>query len=268
MLLRSALLGAAPVALLFALGAHAESPATGKAKGRQAVKKPEPVEDTRDVATVLQDCQEVASKREAFLTTFSQETFSALRNRSSRQSGTLSYRAPRSFRWEVTAPRKELYVSNGKDFWKYNETAKHAQKLAADLVELRFLDAVLRPGMLAVDFGIEPWVLSAPAVEPVKTPAAAASPSPVPTPKLNTGISELPPAVVAGKVYARLMPRGKSKQQAMYLVADKSSCAVEELRVFYENGNRSRIVFGKVESKNLPASQFDFVPPPGTAVDK
>lgn len=272
MLLRSATVFAMPVALLAASAAWGEAPVAAKAKGRASSRKSEPVADTRDVATVLQDCQEIGRKRDSFSVSFVQETFSSLRNRSSKQSGTLAYRSPRSFRWEVTVPRKELYVSNGKEFWKYSEAARHAQRLAADMAELRFLDAVLRPGMLAVDFGIEPWV--APAVVDGAAAGEAVAPTPTPTPtvkppapRLNTSITDLPPQAVAGKVYARLLPRSKSKQQAMYLVADKTSCAVEELRVFYENGNRSRILFGRVELRALPAAQFDFVPPAGTAVD-
>ncbi len=208
-------------------------------------------EGNGDVLDALSKVQEVSSHRKHFSVTYEQTRFKALVKKTVAEKGTLEFSAPKSFRWEISSPSKEIYVSNGKDFWKYSEIAKHAQKLKADTGELAVLDVLFRPGNLKRDYKVERWVA------PVDDGANG-----------SDVVSSVPPASKQGKLFVLLIPRVKSKQKALYLIIDQEKGFVDELRIVHENGNRVRTVFGALSEVNIPAAHFEFVPPPGTAIDK
>ena len=205
--------------------------------------------EERDVADVLAEVQGSASARKSFSVTFEQQRYKALLKKTVLEKGRLDFLAPKSFRWEVSSPMKEIYVSNGVDFWKYSEAARHAQKLPASSGELAILDVFFRPASLKKDYKIVKWV----------APEGA---------KSTDAISEVPPAPSASKLLVSLIPRAKSKQKALHLVVDRKSGLVSEIRIVHENGNRVRTAFGEPSAAALDVSTFEFVPPPGTAVDK
>jgi outer membrane lipoprotein-sorting protein len=200
---------------------------------------------------VLERIQELESQRKSISVSFEQTRYKALLKKTVIEKGSLEFVQPKSFRWEIFSPFKEVYVSNAKVFWKYSEVAKHAQKLPGDTGELAVLDVLFKPGSLERNYRIEAWT-SKNADSSVGSDA----------------VSFQPPPAKAGTLMLALFPRVKSKQKALYVVLDESKGYVLDLRILHDNGNRVRTVFGSFSEKLIPASRFEFQPPPGTAVDQ
>lgn len=202
----------------------------------------------------LEALQRKAGKREHFVVAFDQEFWSALRKRIRKSKGTLEFNAPRDFRWEITSPDKEIYVNkDGKEFWKYTEATRHAQKLPPGSVELDFVDLVLKLSSLASRYDVAPWKAG---------PANSASGA-----NADPARSDHPPATADGMLLLELTPKQEGGQEAVFLRVVESKAEVRELRIHYRNGNRTRIVFAPLEDKRPEPSRFTFTPPPGTAVD-
>jgi outer membrane lipoprotein-sorting protein len=152
-------------------------------------------------------------------------------------------------------PSNELYVNNGKEFWKYTEATRHAQKLPASSVELDFVDLVLRLDSLSQRYDVAPWVRQE---LPVAKKAGG---------ELPAATSDDPPPAVNGMLLLALTPKQEGTQEKIFLRVDDRKAEVRELRIRYRNGNRTRIVFEALKEGGVEASRFDFTPPPGTAVD-
>lgn len=212
---------------------------------------PSPAADSSELVGALNRVQTAATGRKWVSVSYEQTRFKALVQKTIQERGSLDFATPRSFRWEVLTPAKEIYVSNGKDFWKYSELAKHAQKLKADNSDLAILDVLFKPGNLKNDYRIEPWTTSNADVG-----------------NGSQSVSALPPQAKSGKLLVALFSRAKSKQKVMYLVIDENKAFVDEVRIVHENGNRVRTVFGAISEKTISPSRFEFVPPAGTAVDQ
>lgn len=225
---------------------------------------------TPSTAALRSDVERVqreAGKRKSFTVTFEQEFFSSLRKRTRRSSGSLAFLAPRNFRWEIVTPSKELYVNNGKEFWKYTEATRHAQKLPASSVELDFVDLVLRLDSLTQRYDVAPWVASAakaPGQDAGRGGGDAARKSGGDRPAAS---SEDPPPAGDGMLLLALTPKQEGNQEKIFLRVDGKKAEVRELRIVYRNGNRTRIAFEALKEGAVEASRFDFTPPPGTAVD-
>ena len=204
------------------------------------------------LAADVERVQKEAGKRKAFTVGFEQEFFSSLRKKTRPSSGTLSFSAPRNFRWEVEKPRKELYVNNGKAFWKYSEATRHAQRLPASSVELDFVDLVLRLDSLTQRYDVAAW-------EPAAKKAGE---------KVAATLSDEPPAAADGMLLLTLIPKQEGNQEKIHLRVDSLKAEVREMRIAYRNGNRTRLVFEALKEGEVAAARFDFVPPAGTAVDK
>jgi outer membrane lipoprotein-sorting protein len=213
-------------------------------------------ESSQAVIAELEKIQKLTEKRTDFSVKFKQEVFSSLMNKVTPSKGTLDFVPPRMFRWEVERPkRREVYVNNEKDFWKYTEATRHAQRLPADAGELEFLDIILKPGTLAKRYQVNPWILES-------------KPEKETTPATSAVMSDIPPAPSPGTLLVKLVPREKTNQDRMYLVIQKQRGVIEELRVVYQNGNRTRVVFEDFAKGSVDKARFEFVPPPGTAIDK
>ncbi len=206
---------------------------------------------SESLVSALSKIQETAARRKAVSVSFEQTRYKALVKKNVVENGTLDYAPPKNFRWEISSPFKEIYVSNNKDFWKYSQVAKHAQKLKVESAELTTLDVLFKLGNLTRDYRVEPWTSqNSLSTDPAEQAFVA------------------PPTEKRGKLLVALFPRVKSKQKAMYVVVNESKAFVDELRIVHENGNRVRTVFGSLSEKSIPASRFEFVPPAGTAVDQ
>ena len=221
---------------------------------------------TKSLEQSLESVQKIAAGRKDFTLHFKQDFFSSLRKKLQKSQGRLEYSAPRNFRWEVTAPKKELYVNNGKDFWKYTESLRHAQRLPATAAELDFLDAVLNLSSLNNRYVVEPWKVPSAATALPTGQAVPALPA-LPT-EVAGVMSDTPPPRASGQLLVKLIPKAAAKTYALFLVVDEKNAIVQEMRILFQNGNRTRIVFDTFKLEKVNATRFDFVPPPGTAVDK
>jgi outer membrane lipoprotein-sorting protein len=208
-------------------------------------------EESPSLKAALERIQELELQRKSISVTFEQTRYKALLKKTVVEKGSLEFVQPKSFRWEIFSPFKEVYVSNGKVFWKYSEVAKHAQKLSGDTGELAVLDVLFKPGSLDRSYRIEAWT--------VKNSDSSGG---------SDVVSFEPPVEKTGTLLLALFPRVKSKQKALYVALDENKGYVKDLRILHENGNRVRTVFGVFSEKLIPASRFDFQPPPGTAVDQ
>lgn len=232
-------------ALLFApTASHAapESAATAATAGAPAKKE--------DVAAEVAEVQRRAAGRKDFSVTFQQEVYSALRKKSSESKGSLAYQPPGKFRWELQGKKQELYVSNGKDFWKYDASNKHAQRLPPESAALDFIDVVTKLSRLSELFAIEAWK----ATQEGGNDAAAAE--------------FFKPPSEPGSLLVKLTPKAQGQQQAVFLAIDRNSNTIIEMRIAFRNGNRTRLVLTNLKEAPVDPKTFDFTPPPGTAVDR
>lgn len=189
-----------------------------------------------------------ASAKKPFKVGLKQEFYSALRKKSEASVGELEFAPPKSFRWSMKTPKtvgnaiqfkSEIYVSNGKEFWKYNESAKHAVKYSSNIKELDFLDVILNPAQLAKTYNVEEW-------------------------KNGT---EPPPDVCKDRLCVALESKETLGKRKLFLILNEKSGWVEELRIVYQDGNRAVLRFEDHKIGEIAKGRFDFTPPPGTAVD-
>ena len=211
----------------------------------------------------LESAQVQAGKRENLALSFQQEVFTTSgRGKTRKSSGTLLFMKPNFFRWEVNNPKKEVYVNNEKDLWKYQEATKHAQRMAPGSVDLDFIDLVLKLNSLSKRYEVTEW-----------TPGPEANPKTVESKEVLPMVkSAVPPKVADSEkestLFLTLKPKEDIGQDQIYAVLNEKQSLITELRIFYTNGNRTRIVFSEMENKPVKRATFDFAPPPGTAVDK
>ncbi len=192
---------------------------------------------------------------------FKQSFYSALRKKSRGSVGSLSILAPNMFRWQVQRPQPELYVSSGEFLWKYNERAQHAQRMKADSAGLDFLQAVLDPQALKKRYELLPWNNSAESKSNKSEKNSQGNHAPS---SFDTKPSSRPE-----RLFAKLIPRQKTgAEDYLYLVANKSTGHVVEIRIAFKNGNRNTIEFQGWSATDLNAEDFQFEPPAGTAIDK
>jgi len=230
----------------------------GASAATSATSAQKPVAATADaLLTRVQGIQATASKREHFSVNFAQSFFSALSKKNRQSSGALEFSAPRAFRWEVRKPSLEVYVTDGKDFWKYTEATRHAQRLPPAGLELDFVDLVLKLSSLTERYDVAAWTPS----PEVKTDGAAAT-------KNDAVRSDEPPATESGTLLLALTPKKEGGQKRIYLGVDEAKASVKELRIVYANGNRTRIVFEPLKLAKVDVKRFTFTPPAGTAVDR
>ncbi|MBX9703929.1 MAG: outer membrane lipoprotein carrier protein LolA [Silvanigrellaceae bacterium] len=196
-----------------------------------------------------------ALKKKYLTMQFTQEFYSFLRKKSFLSEGILKLSPPNLFHWEIVKPRSEIYVSNGKDFWKYIPSLKHAQHLNAQSNELNFIQILSDFNSIFKHYHVTLW-----------TDAEAKS---LRQPKNLAPVeSEYPPEKQEKeKLYLKLNPLGDKHQKVLYAILDVKSGLINELRAVQLNGNRTRILFTYKDDKTIPLSEFNFVPPKGIAVD-
>ena len=174
----------------------------------------------------------------SFQVEFQQEAYSAMRDKTSLSQGILKIQAPKSWLFEVQKPRSEIYMSNGKDFWKYVPDLKHAQHLKGNSLDLDYLSLLTNPKSIRKIYTISPW----------------------PT-------SEPHPAENAEDVSIKLERREDNSQKVLYAILNVRKGFVEELRVVQSNGNRVRLLFSNNTDQKFNEKTFSFVPPEGIVID-
>ncbi len=208
----------------------------------------------QDILKSLNDVQKIARKHTGLEIQFKQEIYTSTRGKVTKSDGTLVFSPPKLFRWEVIAPHKEIYTNNGKEFWKYSEVMRHAQKLPSNSLELDFLNIIFNLGHLSDHYGIEVWKPAGVADDKAKNADAV--------------VSDNPPPAIPGHLLLKLIPKKAENQQNIFAVINEKQGIVEEMRIVFKNGNRTRISFENMKSAKIDPVVFSFVPPQGTAVDK
>lgn len=194
-----------------------------------------------------------------YVSQFKQTLFSALRSKERASSGSLQYLPPGSFRWEVVEPQKETYVSTGEILWKYIPSARHAQKMPVSEAGLDFLQVLFEPSALESRYQIKEW----PDLDSSQ-PAAKNE-----TGKNGTASFAQKPPAQAGQLFVKLIPKDSTgSEDFLYVIADRQTGHVTEIRIAFKNGNRNVIAFSGWKVEKMEKSAFNFSPPPGTAVDR
>jgi outer membrane lipoprotein-sorting protein len=196
----------------------------------------------------ISSIQSKSASLKEFKSEFMQETYSARTKQTKSSEGVLQFKSPKSFRWETVKPKKELYVSNGQDLWKYVESRKHAQQIPSDKAQLDFLNVLFNLATLQEKYQVESWE-SGDALEPG-----------LPDGGKETGI------------FLKLKPKGSHPgtqgQLAVFLQISRSMGNVSEMRIHFDNGNKTKLSFSEFKVQSQSADSFEFKVPKGVVVDK
>ncbi|MEY2987072.1 MAG: outer rane lipoprotein chaperone LolA [Pseudomonadota bacterium] len=196
------------------------------------------------ILSELRQLQQLSTKNDAIEASFEQKTYSALRKKLSTSSGTLQFSHPRMFRWEVTSPRSELYVNNDKWFWKYIESTKHALRMPASSSELEFLDVIFNFEALPKKFNV--------------SKARKISHS-----EFKTELE------CSGRISCfELTPQAQERHRQITIAIDTQTGYAKLVYIEFRNGNKTEISFSQYKQSELSKRDFEFSPPPGTAIDK
>lgn len=187
-------------------------------------------------------------KHKSFEMEFQQEFYSALRDKITQSKGIVKIAAPDKFRFEIQTPRNEIFVSNGKDFWKYVPSLKHAQHLKSNALETSFLSLLTNPKLIERLYNISQWHQQ----EPTTTAKSTV---------------DFPPTENNHNVSIKLDPKEDKEQKVLYAILNVREGILEELRVVQTNGNWIRLLFSNNKEANFSNAVFSFVPPQGIAVD-
>lgn len=192
----------------------------------------------------LRKLQKLSAKNSSIEASFEQKTFNALRKKITTSVGTLQFSQPRMFRWEVTSPRAELYVTNDKWFWKYTESTKHALRMPASSNELQFLDVIFNFETLPNKFVVSK-------VNRIEQN------------EFNTRLE------CTGRMTCfELTPQTQERHRQITIAIDTQTGFAKLLFIEFRNGNKTEISFSQYKQYELNKRIFDFSPPPGTAIDK
>jgi chaperone LolA len=202
-----------------------------------------------------QEVIKAAAQYEFFSVQFKQDLYSSLRDKVIKSEGVLVVKKPNSFRYEVTSPRKELYVSNGHDFWRFVPELKHAQQFQMHSQNLGFINILSNLSRLSNFYEVSEWVGDQPQKTDNDTNDLAVK-------------SDLPPKQNDDLLYLKLLPKGDKQQKVLYAVIQVKTGFIQELRIVQLNGNRSRLVFANYSLKSILKEVFQFTPPKGIVVDK
>lgn len=200
-----------------------------------------------------------AQTHKSFEVAFTQEVYSALRDKVTTSKGILKVKAPHSWSFEVQEPRNELYLSNGVDFWKYVPLLKHAQHLRANLLEFDYISLLTNPVNIKKVYKISPWVKSDEENGWINDRH-----------RIEDGDNAAKNADTenTGKVSIKLEPKGDKQQKVLYAIINVKTGILDELRVVQLNNNRVRLLFTEAQDKVFADKTFVFVPPQGIVVDK
>ncbi len=202
----------------------------------------------------FQNSLQAASKQSNFSVRFNQDVFSVLRDKISTSNGLLTIKRPSSFRFEITSPRQEIYVSNGNSFWKYVPELKHAQHLPANSNTLGFVNILTNLSNIKKYYQVSEWTNdeAKKLKQDINTTAVK---------------SDTPPPQNDDYVHLKLVPKGDKHQKVLYAVIQVKTGFIQELRIVQLNGNRTRLVLSQYSPKPVSDEFFEFTPPQGIAVD-
>ena len=151
-------------------------------------------------------------------------------------------------------PRQEIYISNGKSFWKYIPDLKHAQHLRANSKELGFVNLLTNLSQIKKYYDVFEW----------KNETSEKTKQDINT---STVKSDSPPPQNDDNIFLKLEPKGDKQQKVLYAVIQVKTGFIQELRIVQLNGNRTRLVFSQYSPKLVSDKVFEFTPPQGIAVD-
>lgn len=193
------------------------------------------------VASLRSFVKDVRSGRAAF----TQTVTSPDGKRTRKSDGTLEFQRPNRFRFAYTTPTEQLIVGDGSQVWLFDADLNQVTVRPMGQAVGASPAALLAGGSLDKDF-----TLKAVTVSPSSAATAAS------TPLQATSVIE----------WVEALPRHKDGQfQSVRVGFQKGRLAA--LEILDSFGQRSRLDFAQFEpGVALPASRFQFTPPPGVDV--
>jgi outer membrane lipoprotein carrier protein len=193
------------------------------------------------VDTLRSFVKEVQSGRGAFV-----QTVTSPDGKKSRQSrGTLEFQRPNRFRFAYSTPTEQLIVGDGKQVWLYDTDLNQVTVRPMSQALGATPAALLSGGTLDKDFTLK------------ALPASSSS---------AVTAASVPQQAATVIEWVEALPRHKEGQFQSVRVGFKSG-QLAVLEILDSFGQRSRLEFAQFESKvALPATRFQFSPPPGADV--
>lgn len=193
------------------------------------------------VASLRQFVKDVQSGRG----NFTQVVSSPDGKKTRKSSGTLEFQRPNRFRFAYVGPTEQLIVGDGQKVWLYDADLNQVTVRPMSQALGATPAALLSGGSLDKDFTLK--------AVPASTLSAATAAS-------------APTQATTSLEWVEALPRHKDGQFQSVRVGFRQGqlAALEILDAF---GQRSRLDFAQFESKvALPATRFQFTPPPGADV--
>lgn len=167
-----------------------------------------------------------------------------------KSTGTLEFQRPNKFRFAYAGPTEQLIVGDGKQVWLYDTDLNQVTVRPMSQALGATPAALLAGGSLDKDFTLK----AVPAVSPSAASATSVSSTQQATSSLE---------------WVEALPRHKEGQfQSVRVGFSKGpNGQLAVLEILDSFGQRSRLDFAQFESKvALPATRFQFTPPPGADV--
>lgn len=169
-----------------------------------------------------------AQKNHTLSANFKQEFYSALRDKTTVSSGKLLLKDD-FFRWEIDAPRKQLYVNDGKFIWKFEQEFNHVEKFDLSTGEIVFLKILSHIEDFQKYYNV--------------------------TEGTESNSKE-------GLLNLVLEPKEKNPdQRSINLFIQTKTGYITELNMVAANGNKTKFLFDDFSKENLKQDLFVFVPP-------
>ncbi len=176
-----------------------------------------------------------ATKNRSFSANFTQEYYSALREKTTISEGRIFIK-DQLFRWEIEKPRNQLYINDGKYIWKYEKSFNHAEQFNKNDTNLEFLTILNHIDNITKFYDITEGRVS--------------------TSKDKTlSLTLKPKATTLDQ---------RNIQASIQIDTGYITC----LNMIDKNGNKTKITFEKFSKAPLKKDLFVFNPPKGTVINK
>ena len=198
----------------------------------------------------------------SFAINFDRTVYSALRHKNTSSSGVLWVNPPHEFHIEITSKpgksrrdlesRKEIYIGNRKEVWKYVPTFQHAQRLPRKSLDQGAVALLARRQELTTHYRLTPWPQGGKACS---------------SPKTKSFAYDAPPERTPGTLAVRLAPRHHSEEKVLYAVIDMQTGLLKDLRVIHSQESCARFTFSGYKARSFRTESFQFHAPPGIVVE-
>lgn len=189
----------------------------------------------QNIEQTLKTAQANAQKYSSLSANFTQEYYSALREKTTISKGRL-YLKDKLFRWEITEPRNQVYINDGKFIWKYEKEFNHAEQFQKSKANLEFLTVVNNLNTIKQYYDISEGTVSKDKNQILNL---------VLTPKPNA-----------------------DDQRTLHVSIEVKTGYIKNLNMLDENGNKTNITLNDFSTKPIENSLFVFTPPEGTVINK